>query len=124
MMMFDYGVISPSNERGKALDGPALAKVLGDFERELKTGPKGGFFMGEKPGRADVMLEFPMSFAKHRNWADFSKFPELSAWLERVYARDAWKRGLQKQNEEGNFGTGKHGYDLSVFPKPARQEKK
>lgn len=73
----------------------------------MKEGPEGDWFLGEEPGRADVLLEFPMSMIKYRNWVDLkSEFPQLNAWLERVYARDAWKRGLQKGS----------GYDLSVFP--------
>jgi glutathione S-transferase len=101
MMIFDYGVIAPGNDRGTALDGPALTRILSDLETQLKEGPNGGWFMGENPGRADIMMEHPVSFAKHRDWADFSKSLELSKWLERVYARDAWKRGLQKQNGMG-----------------------
>jgi len=124
MLMFDYGVIQAGNERGKELEGPALVKILEDLEKMLKEGPEGGFFMGSHPGRADIMLEFPLSFAKHRDWADFNKFPALSAWLEKVYNRDAWKNGLMKQNEEGNHGTGKHGYDLGIFPKPGRVAKR
>jgi hypothetical protein len=59
---------------------------LRDLERELKEGPAGGLFMGKMPGRADIMLEFPMSMVKHRNWVDLkSDFPELGRWLERVY---------------------------------------
>lgn len=87
-------------------DGPELRSILRELERELKEGPEGGWFMGKESGRADIMLEFPMSMIKHRNRVHLrSKFPGLKAWLDRVYARDGWKRSL----EEGN------GYDLIVF---------
>jgi glutathione S-transferase len=67
--------------------------------------------MGEHPGRADIMLEYPISMAKHRNWVDLKKeFPGLDEWLQRVYDRPSFKRSLEKGN----------GYDLSVFPKIAR----
>jgi glutathione S-transferase len=108
LLYLDFNTIKKGDgPGGKRFDGPELRSILGDLERELKDGPSGGFFMGKEPGRADIMLEFPMSMIKHRNWVDLkSVFPELDKWLERVYSREAWKRGLQKGN----------GYDLSVFP--------
>jgi glutathione S-transferase len=98
MLYLDFNSIKKGDgPGGKRFDGPELRSILRDLERELKDGPSGGFFM----------LEFPMSMIKHRNWVDLkSEFPGLDKWLERVYSREAWKRGLQKGN----------GYDLSVFP--------
>lgn len=82
--------------------------MLGDLERELKEGPKGGYFAGEHPGRADILAEFLLSMVKQRNWISMTdEFPALDLWLKRVYARDAFKRGLVKGN----------GYDLTTFPK-------
>lgn len=108
MLMLDFnGIGIGAGEWGKRFDGPALKKVLGDLERELRSGPDGGFFMGAQPGRADIMLEFPMAMLSQRRWVDLkSEFPELNAWLERCYAREAWKRSLEKGN----------GYDLTTFP--------
>ncbi|TVY35378.1 hypothetical protein LSUB1_G004779 [Lachnellula subtilissima] len=108
-LMFDWGVLKAGDSAGNfPLSGKAYWTVLADLEYELKNGPKGGYFMGEHPGRADILLEFQMSMVKLRNWADLkADYPLLDAWLERVYARDAWKRGLAKGN----------GYDLSMFPK-------
>ncbi|TEY85092.1 hypothetical protein BOTCAL_0017g00040 [Botryotinia calthae] len=92
-------------------DGPELREILTILDGELKNAPEGGYFMGKNPGRADIMMEFPMSFVKHRNWVDLEKeFPRLDEWLKRVYDRPAWKRGLQKGNGS---------YDLNVFPKRA-----
>lgn len=89
-------------------EGSELHGILQNLERELKEGPEGGFFMGKQPGRADIMMEFPMSMIKHRNWVDLkTKFPLLDEWLERCYARPAFKRSLEKGN----------GYDLNAFPK-------
>lgn len=95
------------------MDGPELRQALGHLERELKEGPPGGYFMGREPGRADILLEFPISYVKHRYWwADLEKeFPALHEWLMRVYERPAWKRSLEKGN----------GYDLSVFPRTGRK---
>lgn len=103
--MMDFGIIK--NGASNRFDGPELRSILGDLERELKEGPEGGWSMGKESGRADIMLEFPLSMIKHRSWVDLkNEFPGLDAWLGRVYERDAWKKGLQKEN----------GYDLSVFP--------
>ncbi|TVY46555.1 hypothetical protein LOCC1_G005754 [Lachnellula occidentalis] len=107
-LMFDWGVLKPGDKSLSFPSGPAYWTILRDLEYELKNGPKGGYFMGERPGRADILLEFNMSMVKHRNWVDLkAEYPLLDAWLERVYARDAWKTGLAKGN----------GYDLNMFPK-------
>jgi glutathione S-transferase len=77
----------------------------------LKEGPKGGFFMGENPRRADILMEFPMSMVKHRNYVDLEKeFSALDGWLKRVYDRPAFKRCLEKGN----------GYDFSKLPNPRK----
>jgi glutathione S-transferase len=112
MLMLDFGGIrNGKGQFGGRFDGPELRAQLADIERELREGPKGGFFMGEHPGRADIILEFPMSMVRHRNWVDIPKeFPKLDEWLQRCYDRPAFKRSLEKGN----------GYDLSVFPKVAR----
>lgn len=113
-MFLDIGVLQPGN--GPAGDMVRHNKIWGaldDLERELKTGPKGGYFMGEHPGRADILAEYRLSAIKQRSWVDLKKdYPLLDAWLERVYARPAWKRALEKGN----------GYDLNQIPKvPSRQ---
>lgn len=108
-MMLDMGMLrNGEGAKGKIFDGPALKGVLKELERELKEGPQGGFFMGKEPGRADILLEYPMSSVKQRKTVDLkSEFPGLDAWIEKVRARDAYKRALEKGN----------GYDLSVFPR-------
>lgn len=111
MLMYDFMAIKNGDgPMGKAgvMDGPELKKWLCHLTRELEEGPPGGFFMGERPGRADIILEFRLSCCKHRHWwVNLEKeFPVLNEWLERVYSRPAWKRGLKKGN----------GYDLDTFP--------
>lgn len=102
MLMFDCKEVV--NGESDEWDGPNLRSTLGDLEREMRNGPEGGYFMGERPGRADILLEFPMAMVKQREWVDLeSDFPILNQWLERCYGRDAWRRGLEKGN----------GYDLS-----------
>ncbi|KAH7383146.1 hypothetical protein BKA64DRAFT_736027 [Cadophora sp. MPI-SDFR-AT-0126] len=111
LLFLDFGVLrNGSGPGGKQFDGPELRSVLKDLTRELKDGPRGGFFMGKEPGRADIMLEFSMSSIKHRQSVDLAnEFPELDAWLQRVYERPAWKRALWKAFD----GV----YDIAVFPK-------
>lgn len=111
-LYFDLGFIKTGAPA--VANGPELRAVLGGLQRELVEGPKGGFFMGEQPGRADVMMEFPITFCKMADWVDLeTEFPELDKWLGRVYERPAWKRGLAK----GFDGV----YDMGVFPKHGRQ---
>lgn len=115
-LYMDLGGLKPGDSPlGKRVSGPGTWAGLGDLERELKDGPEGGFFMGDRPGRCDVIAEFQLSMARMRGWVDLKKdYPLLDAWLDRVYARDAWKRGLEKGN----------GYDLDVFPRVEGREKK
>ncbi|TGO54799.1 hypothetical protein BOTNAR_0259g00130 [Botryotinia narcissicola] len=111
MLMLDFNAIAiGAGPMGKRFDGPALRKVLGDLEKELKEGPEGGFFMGKNPGRADIMLEFPMALIKQRDCVDLEKeFPALDEWFKRCYERPAWKRSIEKGN----------GYDFTTFPQRA-----
>jgi len=108
MLMLDVGAIKEGDGFMKGrFSGQELRTILGHLEREFKDGPAGEFFMGKEPGRADIMLEFPISMVKQRNYLDLKEFPLLDEWLERVYARPAFKRSLEKGN----------GYDLNSFPK-------
>ncbi|KAF7947997.1 hypothetical protein EAE96_009065 [Botrytis aclada] len=111
MLMLDFNAIANgAGPMGTFCDGPALRKTLGNLEKELKEGPEGGFFMGKNPGRADIMLEFPMALIKQRGWVNLEKeFPALDEWLKRCYERPAWKRCIEKGN----------GYDLTSFPQKA-----
>lgn len=112
-LMLDFGMIrNGTGPGGNRYDGPAIRAMLTHLEREWKEGPAGGYFMGVEPGRADIMLEFPMSMTKQRNYVDLEKeFPLLNGWLERVCSRPAWKRALDKGN----------GYDLMSFPRLPRE---
>lgn len=113
MLFLDFGMIKNGDgPAGGRMFGPELRQALGHLERELKDGPEGGFFMGKEPGRADIILEYPISSCKHRPWwVDLEKeFPLLDAWLQRCYDRPAFKRSLEKGN----------GYDMSVFPHSGR----
>lgn len=109
MMWLDFNGLAIGKGRwAKKFGGDDLRNALTDLENELKNGPPGGYFMGQAPGRADIMLEWPMASIKQRKHVDLAtEFPALDAWLTRCYERESWKRSLQKGN----------GYDLTTFPK-------
>ncbi len=111
LLMLDFGMLrNGSGPGGKNFDGPEMRNILKELNRELKDGPSGGYLMGKEPGRADIMLEFPMTSIKQRGSVDLAnEFPELDAWLQRVYERPAWKRALGKAFD----GV----YDITTFPK-------
>jgi len=97
ILVMDFGIVK--NRASNTFDRPELRSILKDLERELKEAPAGGWFVGPRPGSADILLEFPMSTVKHRNWVDLkSEFPPLGPCLKKVYGRDAWKRSLEKGN--------------------------
>ncbi|KAG9232853.1 hypothetical protein BJ875DRAFT_65892 [Amylocarpus encephaloides] len=107
-LFLDLGIIQPGEGplAGRVLGKTAWA-VLDDLDRELKGGPKGGYFMGGHPGRCDILAEFQTSMATQRNWVDLkADYPALYEWQQRVFARPAWRRALEKGN----------GYDLTIFP--------
>jgi glutathione S-transferase len=111
LIMLDFGMLRNGPEEmgaaAKHWDGREMRNVLTHVERELKESPEGGYFAGKQPGRADIMFEFPLSSIKQRKAVDLkAEFPLLDEWLERVYSRPAWKRGIEKGN----------GYDLTIFP--------
>lgn len=79
-------------------------KDLGYLETELGDNE---WFNGERLGRSDVMLSWPLDLMDMRGFVDFKKeYPKLAAWRERVQSRPAWRRGMEK---------GKHEYNLSTW---------
>lgn len=79
-----------------------FARDLGWLETQL--GDK-EWFNGEHLGRVDVMLSWPMDTIAQRTWVDWVTYPKIKAWRERIEAREAWKRGIEKGN----------GYDLTSW---------
>lgn len=51
-----------------------------------------------EPGRADFVLGFPMDMLVHRKFVDIEMWPNLEAWVKRVEARPAWKKGVEVTN--------------------------
>lgn len=53
------------------------------------------WFAGEAMTAADVMMSFPLEAARSRGGLDASR-PATMAWLEKVHARPAYQRALEK----------------------------
>lgn len=53
------------------------------------------WFAGDQLSAADVMMSFPLEAARMRGGLD-SRYPRLSAFLDRIHARAAYKRALER----------------------------
>jgi glutathione S-transferase len=62
------------------------------LENELGNAP---WFLGERFSAADIMLSFPLETAKARAGLDETR-PKLIDFLERIHARPAYRRALEK----------------------------
>ncbi len=71
---------------------PMLDVHLDYIESELTTRQ---WFAGDEFTAADVMMSFPLEAARSRGGLDASR-PATIAWLERIHARPAYRRGLEK----------------------------
>jgi glutathione S-transferase len=71
---------------------PNLNRHLDYMEAELASHP---WFAGEQFTAADVQMSFPLEAAASRGGLNASR-PKLMAFLERIHARDAYKRALER----------------------------
>jgi glutathione S-transferase len=71
---------------------PNLNRHLDYMEAELNARP---WFAGEQFTAADVQMSFPLEAAASRGGLNVSR-PKLMAFLERIHARDAYKRALER----------------------------
>lgn len=76
------------------------ARVYGVFEHTLAEG--GPYIAGEDYSIAD-MAAFPWIYRWEMQEIDWGPFPRLKAWLERVGARPAVRRGLQVPPRDDAF---------------------
>lgn len=79
-----------SKAEGSFID-PRIGEHVRFWEQELA---RTGWFAGEHMTLADIMMSFPLEAAKQR--ADVSQTPNIRAFLERIHARDAYKRALER----------------------------
>ncbi len=71
---------------------PNLARQLDYMEGELA---KDEWFAGPQFSAADVQMSFPLEAARARGGLDESR-PRLMAFLERIHARPAYQRALER----------------------------
>ena len=79
----------------KALDTfvlPNIERTLSFMEAELGTGD---WFAGDAFTSADIQMSFPLEAARMRGGLNESR-PRLMAWLERIHARPAYRRALER----------------------------
>jgi glutathione S-transferase len=72
--------------------GPQLTRHLDFMESELSAHT---WFAGEEFTAADVQMSFPLEAAAVRAGLNAGR-PRLMAFLERIHARDAYKRALER----------------------------
>jgi glutathione S-transferase len=81
-----------ANKVRATLINPNLKSQLDYMESELSRSP---WFAGADFSAADVQMSFAVEAAAARG-ALGSHRPRLAEWLQRIHARPAWKRALEK----------------------------
>jgi len=82
----------------RAFIGPQLTLHLDYMDAELG---RSAWFAGDRFTAADIQMSFPVEAAAAR--ADLSTRPSLQAFLQRIHARPAYQRALERG---GPFGIG------------------
>jgi glutathione S-transferase len=75
-----------------AFIAPNLKRHFDFIEAELGAHT---WFTGEQFTAADVQMSFPLEIAVQRAGLDSTR-PKTTAFLERIHARDAYKRALER----------------------------
>lgn len=76
----------------KSFIGPQLTRQLDFLEAELGAH---AWFAGEEFTAADVQMSFPVEVSAARAGLNSSR-PKLMAFLERIHAREPYKRALER----------------------------
>ncbi len=76
----------------QAMVAPRLTQHLDFLEDSLAASP---CFVGDRLTVADIQLSFPLEAAASRAGLDGTR-PRLMAWLERIHARPAYRRALDR----------------------------
>ena len=76
---------------------PQLAAHTAYWEAELT---RSAWFAGDAFSAADIMMSFPVEAARARGGLDASR-PKLMAYLERIHARPAYMRALERGGPYG-----------------------
>lgn len=70
---------------------PNVTANIDFWEESLKAT---GWFAGDNFTAADIMMSFPVETAAHR--ANAGEKPHIRQWLDRIHARPAYQRALQR----------------------------
>jgi glutathione S-transferase len=73
--------------------GPTLKRQFEFIESELAARR---WFAGDAFSAADVMMSFPLEGAAARGLIDTKRHPQTMQWLERIHARPAYQRALER----------------------------
>jgi len=76
----------------KSFVTPNLVRLFDFMEAELAARP---WFAGSEFSAADIQMSFPVEAGQHRGVLDASR-PRLTDWLQRIHARPAWRRALER----------------------------
>jgi glutathione S-transferase len=68
-----------------------IANHLGYIDRSLAGR---SFLLGEELSGADIQMSFIPEVAKA--FGKLAAYPDMAAWIERLHARPAWRRALEK----------------------------
>jgi glutathione S-transferase len=77
---------------GRAFIQPQLKLHLDYMESELGHAP---WFAGDAFSGADIQMSFPLEAASARAGLDAGR-PRLWDWLQRIHARPAYRRALER----------------------------
>lgn len=86
-------------QRLGVLGRPARGNLLKMFGEHLKwlndELASRAWFTGDSFTAADIMMSFPLEAARQRAGLD-ERYPHILAWLDKIHARDAYKRALER----------------------------
>jgi len=84
---------------------PNFKTHLDFLEGQLASSPHGGEYLcGREVTGADIMMSFPLEASKGRAGLTEEKYPRLWAYVEKLEAREAYKRAVQKiVDVEGSY---------------------
>lgn len=85
-------------KRSRLVDSEATVQYAENYLTEQP------WFGGVEFSAADIMMLFPLNFATSLNVVDAAQFPKVAAWKEKVTARPAYKRMLEKARPDGLIG--------------------
>lgn len=80
---------------------PEIDNLFGFIESELASLD---WFAGDAFTAADIQMSFPLEAASARGGIG-KAYPRIQAWLERIHARPAYARALERGGEYGIVGS-------------------